>query len=170
MNIETDRLIISNLDLTDAPFIRDLLNTPGWLRFIGDRFVRNLQDAEKYLTNGPLKSYRENGFGLWKISLKGENVPIGMCGLLKRDILEHPDIGFAFLPAFIGKGYAKESVNAVLSAVYERYGIRVLKAITNPDNTVSQQLLKSAGFAYEGKVTTKEGEELNLYSKHIAHE
>src|SRR5688572_10804905 len=93
--LTTDRLILRELTLDDAEFILGLVNEPSWLRFIGDRGVRTLDDARAYISNGPMKSYERNGFGLYLTALKGAGTPIGMCGLIKRDGLDDVDVGFA---------------------------------------------------------------------------
>ena len=111
---ETQRLLIRRLDATDAPFILRLLNEPSFLQNIGDRGVRSLDDARTYLAKGPLASYAQHGFGLFHVSLKAGGDAIGMCGLLKRDWLDAPDVGFAFLPEFWSKGYAPESSVGVI--------------------------------------------------------
>ncbi|MBL7962195.1 GNAT family N-acetyltransferase, partial [bacterium] len=111
--LETSRLTIRELNSDDAEFILKLVNTPTWLKFIGDRGVKNLDDAKKYIENGPVKSYADNGFGLYLMELKIGKAPIGMCGLIKRDFLPDPDIGFALMPEFEGKGYGYESASAV---------------------------------------------------------
>src|SRR5258706_8494910 len=98
--IETERLILRQFIANDAGFIFKLLNSPDWLKYIGDRNIKSVQDAEAYLVNGPLKSYETNGYGLSLVSLKENGVAIGACGLLKRDFLDHPDIDFAFLPGY----------------------------------------------------------------------
>jgi ribosomal-protein-alanine N-acetyltransferase len=96
--LQTRRLTLSEATLSDIPLIFKLLNSPNWLEFIGDRNIRTLEDAEKYIQNSLIKSYRENGFGLWKVELKSDKTPIGLCGLLKREMLDFPDLGFAILP------------------------------------------------------------------------
>src|SRR5688500_10193973 len=98
--ILSHRLILRQLELSDAPFIITLLNTPGWLQYIGDRYVKTIEDAEGYITNGPAKSYRDNGFGLLLVVERESGIPVGTCGLLKRKNLDHPDLGFAFLPEY----------------------------------------------------------------------
>src|SRR5688572_21540231 len=113
--LETQRLGLREFTRDDAVFIVELLNTPGWLQFIGDRNVKTKEQAIIYLENGPLKSYKENGFGSWMVELKEDKTPIGMCGILRRESLENPDIGFAFLPEYTGKGYAFEIASATLS-------------------------------------------------------
>ena len=147
--LETERLKLRELSPDDAEFILLLLNEPSFLRFIGDRGVRNLDDARQYILNGPVASYQKNGFGLYLVQLKPNDTPIGMCGLLKRETLPDVDIGFAFLPEFWNKGYALESATVVMS-----YGKDVLKlprivAITNKDNVASAKLLEKLGLVFD---------------------
>jgi ribosomal-protein-alanine N-acetyltransferase len=103
---ETERLILRYFEVTEAPFILTLINTPSWLQFIGDRNVHTIQEAERYLFGGAIESYETNGFGFYLVQLKENLEPIGTCGLAKRSFLETPDFGFAFLPAYTGRGYA----------------------------------------------------------------
>src|SRR5688572_10191278 len=102
--IETDRLRLRLFTLEDAPLILELLNDPAWLRFIGDRKVRSIEDARAYLEKGPMRSYADRGFGLWLVERKSDGSAVGMCGLVKRDELPDVDIGFAFLEAFRRRG------------------------------------------------------------------
>jgi RimJ/RimL family protein N-acetyltransferase len=151
--LETERLTLRELTTDDAEFSLRLLNEPSFLRFIGDKGVRNLQDARQYILNGPIASYNQNGFGLYLVVLKSTNTSIGMCGLIKRETLTDVDIGFAFLPEFWNKGYALESATAVFS-----YGKDVLKlprivAITNKDNDASGKLLEKLGLYFDRLVT-----------------
>ena len=150
--IETERLLLSRLSTDDAAFILKLLNDPDWLKFIGDRGVRNLKDARNYILNGPVKSYNEHGFGLYLTKLKEGGVSIGICGLLKRDYLEDVDIGFAFLPQFRGKGYALESAAAVIAYGKETFGLHRIVAITQSDNISSIKILKKLGFELPGQL------------------
>jgi RimJ/RimL family protein N-acetyltransferase len=160
----TERLIIRKLNLEDRTFIVKLLNSPGWLRYIGDRGVKTEEDAKVYLQNGPLLNYEENGFGLYLVGLLETGGPIGMCGILKRDSLEHPDLGFAFLPEFMGKGYAYEASDAVIQYAGEQLGIKTLLAITLPENASSIKLLEKVGMKYNGEVKSPDGKDaLNLY-------
>ena len=147
---KVSRITLSQLTLSDYPFILDLLNTPGWLQYIGDRNVHTQEQAEAYLTNGPIKSYKDHGFGLMKVSLTETNQPIGMCGLLKRDALPHPDLGFAFLPQFNGQGFASEAVTAIMHQVRKELNIKEILAITLPHNQRSIQLLEKLTFQCEG--------------------
>ncbi|MFN0037150.1 MAG: GNAT family N-acetyltransferase [Saprospiraceae bacterium] len=147
--IETHRLLIREFNLSDAPFIVALLNSPGWLRFIGDRGVHTEEDAQNYLLNGPMKSYQANGFGLWRVSLKSDDSPIGMCGLLKRDTLDDPDIGFAMLPEFAQNGYAFEMADATMRLAKTDFDMGRVVAITDAENERSIALLLKIGLAFE---------------------
>ncbi|MCK6694552.1 MAG: GNAT family N-acetyltransferase [Thermoanaerobaculia bacterium] len=163
--LETDRLHLRPFTLDDAGFILKLLNTPGWLEFIGDRNVRSIADAEKYLTDGPMKSYQINGFGLSAVTLAGTDVPIGSCGLIKREGLPDVDLGFAFLPEFTGKGYASEIAAAVLAYATNELKINRVLAITSLNNTGSINVLKKIGFEFESIIKMPDDdEELNLFS------
>ena len=147
--LETERLILRELTLDDAPFILTLLNDPSFLRYINDKNVRDLEGARQYMLNGPIASYARNGFGLYLVELKDSAVPIGLCGLLKREELPDPDIGFAFLPDFWGKGFAFESANAVMNDARARLGFNRLLAIVMPDNEASIKLLEKLGMRFE---------------------
>jgi [ribosomal protein S5]-alanine N-acetyltransferase len=147
--LETDRLVLRHLTLNDAPFIVELLNDPSFLRFIGDRGVRNIQDARQYLLKGPIASYQKNGFGLYLVFLKESGDAIGICGLLKRDTLKDADVGFAFLPAHGRKGYARESAAATLEHGRTAFGLERIVAITSPDNMASIGVLEKIGLKFE---------------------
>jgi [ribosomal protein S5]-alanine N-acetyltransferase len=162
--LETDNLRLSKFTSSDAEFIVRLLNTPTWLQYIGDRGVKSLENARDYLANGPLHSYKKYGYGLSKVTLKHNGVAIGMCGLLHRDYLEFPDIGFAFLPEFCGKGYGYEAASATISYFTSKYSLPAIYAITLPDNSASIGLLKKLQFT-EDSLIQKDGEELVLYQR-----
>ncbi len=163
--IETERLILREFTFDDTKFILDLLNSPGWLEFIGDRNVKTENDAKEYLQNGPMKSYSENGFGLSMVELKSTKIPIGMCGILRRDSLEHPDIGFAFLPEFTGKGYAFEIANATIAFAKNKLKIKTIHAITLPRNKTSIKLLTKIGMKFVKPIfLPNDKDELMLYS------
>ena len=148
--LETDRLVLRHLTLNDAPFMVELLNEPSFLRYIGDRGVRSVQDARGYLLKGPIASYQRVGFGLYLTFLKESGDPIGICGLLKRETLPDVDVGFAFLPAYWRKGYAAESASAVLEQGRSRLGLKRVVAITSPDNAASIGVLEKLGLRFEG--------------------
>jgi RimJ/RimL family protein N-acetyltransferase len=164
--IETERLILRPLTVDDAPFILTLLNEPSFLRYIGDKKVRNLEDARQYMLNGPFASYEQHGFGLCLVELKESHTPIGMCGLVKREELPDPDIGFAFLPDHWNKGFAFESAAAVLRDARERLALQRVLAITFLFNESSIKLLERLGFSFERVMKLSEDrEQVKLYSK-----
>jgi RimJ/RimL family protein N-acetyltransferase len=165
--LETDRLLLRALRAADAPFLVELLNTPAWLQYIGDRNVHNQEQALAYLRNGPHKSYSEHGFGLMLVELRAGRQPVGLCGLLKRDYLSFPDIGFALLPAFEGKGLAHEAAQAVLEEAAHQ-GIKEVGAITLPHNTRSVRLLQKLGLSFRELIQVPpKGEELALYATRL---
>jgi len=160
--LETERLILRKFSLDDASFILNLLNTPTWMQFIGDRGVRNIDDARNYLLKGPIKSYETNGFGLYMVALKKTETPIGMCGLIKRDFLENVDIGFALLPEFAGKNYAYEVASATVDYARNTLKLPRLVAITTEDNAHSIKLLQKIGLTFEKKIKYGAEEEVLL--------
>jgi [ribosomal protein S5]-alanine N-acetyltransferase len=161
---ETARLQITRLAADDAPFILDLLNDPDFLRYIGDRGVRTLDDAVAYITNGPVASYARHGFGLYLVSLTDSSRPIGIAGVLRRESLDDPDIGFAFLPAFRGQGYAIEAARGVMHHAKHDLGLGRIVAIVSPANEASRRLLGGLGFRLEGRVRLAEAaEEVDLF-------
>lgn len=181
--LETKRLRLREFTLDDCDFIIELMNSPGWLRFIGDRNVRNREQAKHYLENGPLKSYQINGYGLFMVEKKNNAdekpasatavsfsegsasaTAVGMCGILKRDSLDFPDIGFALLPDFSGMGYALEIARATLVYAKEKLGLQKIAAITMPGNTRSIRLLEKLGLSFRDTIRSASGEELLLYS------
>jgi len=147
--LETDRLALRKLTPNDAEFILQLLNEPSFLRYIGDKNVRTLDDARQYILSGPVDSYQRNGFGLYLVELKDAGLPIGMCGLIKRQDFTHADIGYAFLPDYWGKGYAVESAAAVLLYAKNAMGLQRILAITSPDNESSIRVLEKIGLKFE---------------------
>ena len=163
--LETERLLLRPFTPDDSDFILELLNTEGWIKYIGDRNIKTNEQARDYLENGPLKSYQTHGFGLSLVQLKINNKSIGMCGLIKRDYLEHPDIGFAFLPGYTGMGYAYEVVKKTIQYAMNELQKENILAITLPENSSSIKLLKKIGFKYEKNfITNDTHEELSLYS------
>ncbi|MEO5944325.1 MAG: GNAT family N-acetyltransferase [Ferruginibacter sp.] len=162
--LETERLLLREFTKEDAPFIVALLNTVTFLKFIGDKKVRTISEAENYLATGPIKSYAENGFGLWLFSLKENNKSIGMCGLIKRDTLVDVDIGYAMLPEEENKGYAFEICNATMNYGKTKLGLDRIIAITSKENIRSSSLLNKIGLHFEKIVSLGEGkEELMLF-------
>lgn len=150
--VQTERLILRKFTVDDAPFMLELLNTPTWQRFIGDRNVHSIEEAEQYLINGNIKNYSMYGFGFYLVAIKKTGDSIGMCGLVKRDSLEDVDIGFALLPQFIGKGYGFEAASATLEYAQNILQLNKIIAIVNPENTDSIKLIKKMGLQFEKMV------------------
>src|SRR6266850_4957425 len=134
MVLETHRLRLRRLSVDDAEFILRLLNESSFIQNIGDRGVRTLDDARAYILKGPVASYEKFGFGLWLVETKASSAQIGICGLIKRDVLEDVDIGYALLPQFWSHGYALESASAVMSHAGERLGLKRVVAVVNSEN------------------------------------
>jgi len=163
--IETGRLGLRRLSAGDEPFIVELLNDPGFLRYIGDRGVRTPADASRYILHGPVSSYERHGFGLYLVELKDGRIPVGICGLLKRDTLPDVDVGYAFLPQYRGRGYAYESVSAVMADARSAHGLDRLVAIVTPENADSIKVLEKLGFAFERRIRlAADAEEISLYA------
>ena len=165
MNIlETPRLALRELTLADAPLILELVNEPLWLKFIGDRGVRSLADAEGYIRKAALASYAQHGFGLWLVQRKSDGASLGICGLIKRETFTDVDIGFAFLSRFHGQGYAAESAAATLDHARCQLGLKRIVAITSPDNTGSIRLLEKLGLRFERMLEMKPGDTVNVFA------
>jgi [ribosomal protein S5]-alanine N-acetyltransferase len=163
--ITTPRLNLRLLDDNDAAFILELLNDPDWLKYIGDRGVNNLDDALRYIQQGPLAMQQQHGCCLLRVGLKDRDQPIGLCGLLQRDNLPHPDLGFAFLPAARGAGLASEAAGAVVEQA-DKEGKPTLLAFCLPDNQGSIKLLKRIGFVFKSEYRqTADDELLHLYQR-----
>jgi RimJ/RimL family protein N-acetyltransferase len=162
---QTERLLLRWLNAGDSTFILELLNEPSWLRYIGDKDVKTIQDAERYIESGPVEMYRQLGFGLYLVELKENGAPIGICGLIKREALLDVDLGFAFLPRFWSNGYAFESASAVMSYARRALGLSRIVAILSPDNHRSAKLLEKLGFRFDSTVRLiPGGDELKLYA------
>ncbi len=166
-NIETERLLLRPLGMEDADFIIELLNDPSFIKNIGDRNVRSVEDAHGYILKGPVTSYEKNGFGLCLVILKETDEAIGMCGLIKRDALEDVDLGYAFLPRYWSKGYAVEAAKATLNFGWQVIGLKRIVAVTDPANTPSNRVLEKLGFVFEKMVKIAADDiDLNLYAIH----
>lgn len=164
-SLQTKRLYLRQLTIADAPFILRLLNEPSFLHFIGDRGVRTVADAQTYITEGPLASYAQFGFGLYLVTLRDGGASMGLCGLLRRETLEDVDIGFAYLPEYWGKGVATEAAAAVLD--YGRHALRITRivGITAPDNEGSARVLQKLGLTYQRLIRlTPDGPESKLFA------
>ncbi|OOF22015.1 GNAT family N-acetyltransferase [Salinivibrio sp. IB574] len=156
------RLNVRQFHLDDAPFIVELLNDESFIRYIADKKVRTEQDAIEYLRHGPLASYQAHGFGLNLVERREDGELIGMCGVLKRDELAYPDLGYAFLLRYTGQGYATEAAEAVLEATLLASGLTTVQAMTIPDNQPSNRLLEKLGFRLQHPIMLY-GHSNNLY-------
>jgi RimJ/RimL family protein N-acetyltransferase len=167
--LETERLSIREIEAElDAEFTLRLLNSPKFIKYIGDRKVRSVDEARDFIRDRYRKSYEDHGYGLYAVELKPDDkrqpfLPVGICGFVRRVSLPAPDMGFAFLPEHEGKGYGFDSANALLKYGRERLNFTEVLAITTIDNEVSGKLLQKLGFAFEKQTETPEGEILNLY-------
>ncbi|WP_136467186.1 GNAT family N-acetyltransferase [Flagellimonas onchidii] len=155
---KTPRLQICEAEVTDSKFILELLNSPNWLEFIGDRDVKTEKQANAYIKSSLIASYKQNGYGLYKMCLKESLHPIGICGFVKRDYLDHPDIGFAILPQFEGKGFTYEACIALLD--YGKYHLKLdsILGITTMENIKSRNLLEKINLKQVGTVTPKKNQ------------
>ncbi|MEL6720888.1 MAG: GNAT family N-acetyltransferase [Bacteroidota bacterium] len=164
--LTTDRLLIKEFQRKDAAFVLELVNTPAWLKYIGDRAVYNLSDAENYVNDRLMAAYKTHGFGMYAVWHKEHNIAIGMCGLVQRDYLEYPDLGFAFLSAFTRKGYAFEASQAVLLFAQQQLKLEQLYAFTLPENLSSIKLLEKLDFQYQKDFQIpNDSDHLSLYWK-----
>jgi RimJ/RimL family protein N-acetyltransferase len=149
---ETERLTVRRIGLEDADFVLAMLTDRGFLTNIGDRGVRTLDDAEDYIRDRILTSYAAHGFGMFRVALKDKDEAVGMVGFVRREGLDGPDLGFAFLEAHTGRGYGHEAADALMAWARRTLGIGALLAITAPDNAASAALLVKLGFREEGRV------------------
>jgi len=147
--LHTERLAIRPFCEDDAAFILELVNDADWLRFIGDKNVATLDDARRYLREGPLAMYQRHRLGLCCVERRSDGAAIGMCGLIRRDTLDDVDLGFAFLPAARGEGYAREAAAATLAHGFGTLRLPRIVAITDIDNTASAQVLEAVGLRFE---------------------
>jgi len=161
--LETARLALREFDAHDAEFVLRLVNEPSFLRYIGDRGVRTLDDACKYIADGPVAGYARDGHGLMRVERKSDGASLGMCGLLKRDALPEPDIGFSFFPEYWSQGYALEAASAVMRHARDTLAIGRILAITTRDNASSMRLLDKLGFRFERMIALGT-EELRLFA------
>ena len=155
---ETPRLRLRHMTSDDAGFILQLLNEPDFIRYIGDRQVRTLDDARLYIQDGPVASYARHGFGLYVVESRENSTSIGICGLLKRAYLEHVDVGIALSATSRGQGYGSEAMSAVLRHGHEVLELGRIVAITAPDNQDSIRLLGRLGFTFERMIRTPDSD------------
>lgn len=172
--LETERLILREIVESDAEFILDLLNQPSFIKYIGDRNVRTLEEAREYIESRFAASYKQFGFGFWIVELKPDSelitnyqspVPLGICGFVKRDSLPDVDVGFAFLPQYERRGFAFESADAVMKYGRETLKFKRVLAITSQDNEASGRLLEKLGLKFERLIEVPhDPEELKLFA------
>jgi RimJ/RimL family protein N-acetyltransferase len=161
---ETERLVLRRFTLADAEFILRLLNEPSFIANIADRGVRTVEDAERYLENGPLRSYAEHGHGLYNVALRDDPATsIGMCGLLRRAAFPDPDLGYAFLPEHWGRGLAVEAGAAMLEHGRRDLGMQRFIAIVSPGNAGSIRVLEKLGFRYTHTLQMEPGKDTAVY-------
>ena len=166
--VETERLVLREIDsAADAEFIFELLNSPKFIEFIGDRGVRSVTDAAYFIDTKYRQSYVDHGFGLYTVERRSDKVAIGICGLVRRDTLPAPDIGFAFLPEYERMGYGYESATAVIDHARGAFGLTELLAITTTDNEASGRLLKKLGFIGSGTMPGEDNEKLKVFRKDL---
>ncbi|MEY3442727.1 MAG: hypothetical protein RLZZ519_1008 [Bacteroidota bacterium] len=164
--ITTARLMLREATVEDAPFFYELLNSETWLAHIGNRGILTIDHAAKYIENSLGRHYAAHGFGLWLVALRENGQAIGICGILKRAGLDLPDLGFAFLPAFEGQGFAREAAVATLDFAENQLDIHEVLAITTEANLRSQRLLLATGFVHNGEVILPgETEALMLFGR-----
>ncbi len=160
--INTKRLHLDLLTLEDHDFILSLVNSKGWIKFIGDRNVHSKDEAIAYIS----KIRNTQNLFYWVVSMKEENTPVGIISFLKRSYLDHFDIGFAFLPEFTGYGYAYEAANEVLLMVSKYPAYDPVLATTIPQNVNSIKLLNKLGLHFEKEIEV-ENERLHIYSNAV---
>ncbi len=144
----SDRLKLSLITTDDHAFIKELVNTEGWIKFIGDRNIHNAEEANNYINK--LISTNENFYLV--VRIKEDLTPIGVITLVKRSYLDHYDLGFAFLPASQGKGYAQEAATLVMEETKNKIHYNTLLAMTFRSNTSSKKLLEILGFNYKHNI------------------
>ena len=163
--LETERTILREIVADDAAFMLDLLNQPSFIKYIGDRNVRDLRQAREFIEHRLRASYQNFGYGLWTVELRETGELVGICGFVKRDVLPDADIGFAFLPDFEGKGYAFEAAAATLKYGREKLNFGRVLAITSPDNERSGRLLEKIGLRFERTMQlAADAADVKLYS------
>lgn len=161
---ETERIRGRYFREEDAAFMLSLLNDPGWLRYIGDRGVRDEEQARQYLLNGAIQNYQRLGYGFYLLELIETNTAIGMCGFAQRDYLDAPDIGFALLSEYAGSGYAFEAAAACLDVARGTLQLGKVLATTRVDNARSSSLLEKLGMHFKENILHPDGDRyLKLY-------
>lgn len=165
---KTERLWLKPTHVEDAAFLRQLMNTPGWLRNIGDRQIHSLEDAQAYIEEKVQPEYQRLGFGAYTLVCLEDGAKIGVCGLYDREGIDGVDIGFALLPEYEKQGYAWEAANYLKQMAFGLFGLKKISGITQPGNTTSQRLLEKLGLLCQGTVClSPEETPLLLYVLHF---
>jgi len=163
--METDRLRLRAVTIDDAELMLAVWNDPAFIHNVTDRGIRTLDQAREAIESGAQKLFDDYGYGPYCMSLKSDGSMIGICGLFRRENLDDPDIGFAVLPAYCGRGYAGEAAEAVVAYARNDLGLGVLTAIVSPTNVSSIGLIEKLGLKFERMVTMPgEDEAICLYS------
>lgn len=161
---ETERLILKPTSEEDAEFILNLFNSPKWIEFIGDRNIKNIEEASEYIASKMISQLNRLGYSNYTVIRKTDGLKIGTCGLYDREGVEGIDIGFAFLPEFEGKGYAFESSDKLKELAFHEFGLQEISAITTKQNFASQRLLEKLGMSLVDTMTLpNDDEKLLLY-------
>lgn len=161
--LTTPRLRLRHAELHDAPAMLLLVNEPEFLQNIGDKQVRDLAQAQQYLQNGPIGSYQQFGFGLYLVERLSDNATLGLCGLVQRDYLDRPDVGYALFKQFSGQGYISEAALAVVQYASTQLGLRRLCGIVSPHNLASKRILEKTGMQQVGQKVVPGSEKLVDY-------
>jgi len=164
-SFKTERLILKPTSKKDAQFILELLNTPKWIKYIGDRDVHSIEDAKNYVQNKMLPQLKKLGYGNYTVIKKSDKIKIGTCGLYDREGIDGVDIGFAFLPKYENNGFAFEAANKLINTAFEEFNISKINAITTKNNFQSQKLLLKLGLKFDKIVKLpNDNEKLLLYT------
>ena len=160
----TQRLELNWLTLDDTPLMLAVWNDPAFVRHVADRGIRTLEQARAAVEAGPLRLYAEHGYGPFRVRRRVDGMDMGICGLFRRAGLEEPDIGFAILPDFCGKGYGFEAAAAVLEHARGALGLSAVSAIVSPLNAPSIGLLEKLGMHFERPIRMPgEDHDIRLY-------
>ncbi len=161
---ESERLFIRPTLEQDAELIYKLMNTPKFIKYVGDRKLNSIEDAEKYIKDKMIPQLNTHGYSNYSLITKSDGTKVGTCGLYDRDGIDGIDIGFGLLTQYEGLGYAYEAASRLMKAAIEEFEIEEIKAITSKENTSSQQLLEKLGLEIAGTTTLpNDNEELLFY-------
>lgn len=162
--VKTDRLRLRKIDTDDAEFMLRLLNDTTFIQYVDDKKARDLESAKTYILEGPVASYQSYGYGLYLVETIDNRAPIGICGILKRDFLDHADIGFALMPEYREVGYAFEAAQATIELARSELKLSHIVAFTVANNTRSIKLLEKLGMAFDRMIDLPaDGKRVNLY-------